>query len=58
MAEAQAQLQSLSEEYQKFQQELQEAIDSRQKLEAQKSENEGVKQVSSVPGTYRGFHAD
>lgn len=45
MAEAQAKLQSLSEEYQKLQQELQDAIQSRQTLEAQKSENEGVKQV-------------
>lgn len=48
MAEAQAKLQSLSEEYQKIQQELQDAIQSRQTLEAQKSENEGVKQVRSL----------
>ncbi|KAI0023311.1 Prefoldin beta-like protein [Xylariomycetidae sp. FL0641] len=44
MAEAQAQLQSLSEDYQKLQQELQAAVQSRQKLEAQKQENTGVKQ--------------
>ncbi|KAI2616761.1 Prefoldin beta-like protein [Hypoxylon sp. NC1633] len=42
MAEAQARLQSLSEEYTKLQQELQAAVDSRQKLEAQKQENTNV----------------
>ncbi|KAI1826272.1 prefoldin subunit [Xylaria intraflava] len=42
MAEAQARLQALSEEYQKLQQELQTAIDARQKIEAQKQENLGV----------------
>ncbi|KAH6657982.1 Prefoldin [Truncatella angustata] len=43
MAEIQAKLQSLSEDYQKLQQELQEAVASRQKLQAQRTENEGVK---------------
>ena len=52
MAEAQAKLQSLSEEYQKLQQELQDAIQSRQKLEAQKSENEGVKKVRLLSLTH------
>ncbi|KAF2967808.1 hypothetical protein GQX73_g5730 [Xylaria multiplex] len=42
MADVQAQLQALSEEYQKLQQELQTAIDSRQKIEAQRQENLGV----------------
>ncbi|KAI0401877.1 prefoldin subunit [Xylaria palmicola] len=42
MAEVQAQLQALSEEYQKLQQELQTAVDSRQKIEAQRQENLGV----------------
>ncbi|KAK6070710.1 prefoldin subunit 6 [Seiridium cupressi] len=41
MAEVQAKLQALSEDYQKLQQELQEAIASRQKLQAQKTENIG-----------------
>ncbi|KAJ4387282.1 Prefoldin subunit 6 [Gnomoniopsis smithogilvyi] len=43
MAEIQAKLQSLSEEFQKLQSELQTVISSRQKLEAQKTENTGVK---------------
>ncbi|KAI1755552.1 prefoldin subunit [Xylaria castorea] len=42
MAEVQAQLQALSEEYQKLQQELQTAVDARQKIEAQRQENIGV----------------
>ncbi|KAI0973646.1 prefoldin subunit [Xylaria arbuscula] len=42
MAEVQAQLQALSEEYQKLQQELQTAVDSRQRIEAQRQENLGV----------------
>ncbi|KAF3024996.1 hypothetical protein G7054_g10408 [Neopestalotiopsis clavispora] len=42
MAEAQAKLQALSEDYQKLQQELQAAVASRQKLQAQKTENLGV----------------
>ncbi|KAK4154095.1 Prefoldin subunit 6 [Chaetomidium leptoderma] len=42
MADAQAKLQSLSEEFTKLQQDLQETVQSRQKLEAQKQENLGV----------------
>ncbi|KAI0509511.1 prefoldin subunit [Xylaria bambusicola] len=42
MAEVQAKLQALSEEYQKLQQELQTAVDARQKIEAQRQENVGV----------------
>ncbi|KAI1117888.1 prefoldin subunit [Nemania sp. NC0429] len=42
MAEAQARLQALSEEYQKLQQDLQAAVDARQKVEAQRQENTGV----------------
>ncbi|RKU45599.1 hypothetical protein DL546_007913 [Coniochaeta pulveracea] len=42
MADVQARLQQLSEDYQNLQKELQEAVDSRQKLEAQKTENIGV----------------
>ncbi|KAI1344380.1 Prefoldin beta-like protein [Xylariaceae sp. FL0016] len=42
MAEIQAKLQSLSEDFQKLQQDLQAAVQSRQKLEAQKQENLGV----------------
>ncbi|UNI17836.1 Prefoldin subunit 6 [Purpureocillium takamizusanense] len=42
MAEVQARLQSLSEDYQKLQQELQDTVASRQKLEGQKQENVGV----------------
>ncbi|KAI0878251.1 prefoldin subunit [Hypoxylon argillaceum] len=42
MADVQAQLQALSGEYQKLQQELQTAVDARQKIEAQKQENLGV----------------
>ncbi|WYZ43114.1 hypothetical protein EsH8_VI_000813 [Colletotrichum jinshuiense] len=44
MAEVQAKLQKLSEEYTALQQELQSAVQSRQKLEAQKQENLGVKE--------------
>ncbi|KAL2873026.1 Prefoldin subunit 6 [Colletotrichum sp. CLE4] len=44
MAEVQAKLQKLSEEYQALQQELQTTVQSRQKLEAQKQENLGVKE--------------
>ncbi|RYP08582.1 hypothetical protein DL764_001817 [Monosporascus ibericus] len=39
MADIQAKLQALSEEYQKLQQEVQAAVQSRQKLEAQRQEN-------------------
>ncbi|KAI0179645.1 Prefoldin beta-like protein [Hypoxylon sp. FL1284] len=42
MAEGQARLQSLSEEYTKLQQELQAAVQSQQKLEAQSQENTNV----------------
>ncbi|KAK4463503.1 Prefoldin [Cladorrhinum samala] len=42
MAEIQAKLQALSEDYQKLQKELQETVMARQKLEAQKQENLGV----------------
>lgn len=45
MADTQAKLQALSEEYQKLQQDLQGAVASRQKLEAQRQENEGVQKV-------------
>ncbi|KAF9871361.1 prefoldin subunit 6 [Colletotrichum karsti] len=44
MAEIQAKLQKLSEEYQALQTELQTTVQARQKLEAQKQENEGVKE--------------
>ena len=46
MAEVQAQLQNLSEEYTKLQQDLQAAVQSRQKLEAQKQENANVQKVN------------
>ncbi|KAK3385487.1 Prefoldin [Podospora didyma] len=42
MASVQAQLQGLSEEFTNLQKELQEHVQSRQKLEAQKQENLGV----------------
>ncbi|KAL2263200.1 hypothetical protein VTK26DRAFT_7774 [Humicola hyalothermophila] len=42
MADIQARLQGLSEEFTKLQQDLQEIVQSRQKLEAQKQENLGV----------------
>ncbi|KAK4223207.1 Prefoldin [Podospora fimiseda] len=42
MAEIQAKLQALSEDYQKLQNDLQETVTARQKLEAQKQENLGV----------------
>lgn len=45
MAEIQQKLQALSEEYQKLQDELQTAVQSRQKLEAQRQENLGVQKV-------------
>ncbi|KAK1974224.1 prefoldin subunit [Colletotrichum cereale] len=44
MAEIQAKLQKLSEEYTALQQELQNTVQSRQKLEAQRQENLGVKE--------------
>lgn len=46
MAETQAKLQALSEDYQKLQQEIQSAVDARQRIEAQRQENLGVKTVS------------
>ncbi|SPQ24513.1 0b6badb8-18c8-4ea8-a315-80ddebbc526e [Thermothielavioides terrestris] len=42
MADIQARLQTLSEEFTKLQQDLQDAVQSRQRLEAQKQENLGV----------------
>lgn len=42
MADIQAKLQALSDEFTKLQQDLQETVQSRQKLEAQKQENLGV----------------
>lgn len=42
MAEAQQRLQSLSDEYQKLQGDLQNHLQSRQKLESQQQENKGV----------------
>ncbi|EKD14998.1 uncharacterized protein L3040_003805 [Drepanopeziza brunnea f. sp. 'multigermtubi'] len=42
MAEAQQQLQALSDEYQKLQQDLQNSVNSRQKLESQQQENKAV----------------
>ncbi|KAK4235892.1 Prefoldin [Achaetomium macrosporum] len=42
MVDIQAKLQTLSEEFTKLQQELQDIVQSRQKLEAQKQENLGV----------------
>ncbi|KAK4132696.1 prefoldin subunit [Trichocladium antarcticum] len=42
MADLQARLQKLSEEFTQFQQELQDTVGSRQKLDAQKQENLGV----------------
>ncbi|KAL2151163.1 hypothetical protein VTH82DRAFT_6261 [Thermothelomyces myriococcoides] len=47
MADVQAKLQVLSEEFTKLQQELQETVQSRQKLEAQKQENLGVQKELS-----------
>ncbi|KAH0439194.1 prefoldin subunit 6 [Colletotrichum kahawae] len=44
MAEIQAKLQKLSEEYTALQNELQTTVQARQKLEAQKQENLGVKE--------------
>ncbi|KHN97328.1 Prefoldin [Metarhizium album ARSEF 1941] len=42
MAETQAKLQALSDEYQKLQQDLQNTVNSRQKLQSQQQENAGV----------------
>ncbi|GAO19212.1 uncharacterized protein UV8b_05150 [Ustilaginoidea virens] len=42
MADTRAKLQALSEEYQKLQQDLQDIVDSRQKLQSQQQENAGV----------------
>ncbi|KAG6011009.1 hypothetical protein E4U21_000040 [Claviceps maximensis] len=42
MAEVQAKLQALSDDYQKLQQELQDTVGSRQKLQSQQQENAGV----------------
>ncbi|KAK4121986.1 Prefoldin beta-like protein [Parathielavia appendiculata] len=42
MSNIQAKLQALSDEFTKLQQELQDAVQSRQRLEAQKQENLGV----------------
>ncbi|MCJ1385185.1 hypothetical protein MMC17_008306 [Xylographa soralifera] len=42
MADDQAQLQALSDDYQKLQNDLQTNIDARQKLESQQQENKGV----------------
>ncbi|KAE8445601.1 hypothetical protein EG329_013234 [Mollisiaceae sp. DMI_Dod_QoI] len=42
MADTQQRLQALSEEYQKLQTELQNNVQSRQKLESQQQENKGV----------------
>lgn len=53
MAEIQAKLQALSEEYQKLQDELQTAVQSRQKLEAQRQENLGVQKVRYL---YHEYH--
>ncbi|KAK4040107.1 Prefoldin subunit 6 [Parachaetomium inaequale] len=47
MAEIQAKLQALSEEFTKLQQDLQDTVQSRQKLEAQKQENLGVQKEFS-----------
>ncbi|KAJ4269468.1 Prefoldin subunit 6 [Fusarium torreyae] len=44
MSDPQARLQALSEDFQKLQGELQNAVASRQKLEGQKQENVGVQQ--------------
>ncbi|CAL3971747.1 hypothetical protein PZA11_005040 [Diplocarpon coronariae] len=48
MAEVQKQLQALSEEYQKLQQDLQVNITSRQKLESQQQENKAVQKEFEV----------
>ncbi|OAQ66195.1 prefoldin subunit 6 [Pochonia chlamydosporia 170] len=42
MADVQAKLQALSDEYQKLQQDLQNTVTSRQKLQSQQQENAGV----------------
>ncbi|KAB5542445.1 Prefoldin [Coniochaeta sp. 2T2.1] len=47
MADIQARLQQLSEDFQNLQKELQETVDSRQRLEAQKTENLGVQKEFS-----------
>ncbi|POR31609.1 Prefoldin subunit 6 [Tolypocladium paradoxum] len=50
MADVQAHLQSLSEDYQKLQQDLQSTVESRQKLEGQKQENLGVQKEFDTLG--------
>jgi prefoldin beta subunit len=45
LAQLQDRLQAESREYQKIQEELQGAVDARQKLDAQQTENEEVKKV-------------
>ncbi|KAG9244324.1 Prefoldin [Calycina marina] len=47
MAEQQPHLQALSEQYQKFEQELQTSIQARQKLESQHQENKNVQKEFS-----------
>ncbi|KAI9809642.1 MAG: hypothetical protein M1825_000074 [Sarcosagium campestre] len=47
MAEQQKALQSLSEEYQKLQGDLQSTVDARQRLESQQQENRGVQKEFS-----------
>ncbi|KAK1753242.1 Prefoldin [Echria macrotheca] len=47
MAQVQARLQALSEEFTKLQKDLQDVVQSRQKLEAQKQENLGVQKEFS-----------
>ncbi|KAL2057769.1 hypothetical protein ABVK25_002153 [Lepraria finkii] len=50
MAEDQQKLQSLSDAYQKLQQDLQTSVSARQKLESQQQENKGVqKEFSLLP---------
>ena len=50
MEKLQASLQVASTEYQKLQNDLSVAVDSRQRLDAQLQENEMVKKVSGNPG--------
>ncbi|KND89370.1 Prefoldin subunit 6 [Tolypocladium ophioglossoides CBS 100239] len=50
MADIQAHLQSLSEDYQKLQQDLQSTVESRQKLEGQRQENLGVQKEFDTLG--------
>ncbi|KAI9875862.1 MAG: hypothetical protein M1830_007887 [Pleopsidium flavum] len=49
MAEDQRKLQSLSEDFQKLQGELQTTVEARQKLESQQQENKGVQKVQKPP---------